>query len=100
MPSMKLISKRREGSRVTKRYDKAQTPFQRVMASPHIGRVRKQKLRMQYESLNPAELKRSIERLQDRLYKTRNQIERSPAQAKRLDALAAARSNGAWVRGL
>lgn len=97
MPSMKLISKQREGSRVRKRYDEALTPFQRVMASPHVGRTQKRKLKMQYESLNPAELKRLIERLQNRLYKTKNQIERSPAQAKRLEALAAARSNGAWV---
>jgi hypothetical protein len=100
MPSMKLISRQREGSRVRKRYDKALTPFQRVIASPYVGRAQKRNLNTQYESLNPAELKRSIERLQNRLYKTRNQIERSPAQAKRLEALAAARKNGAWVRGL
>ncbi len=100
MPSMKLISRQREGSRVRKRYDKALTPFQRVIASPYVGRAQKRNLKTQYESLNPAELKRSIERLQNRLYKTRNQIERSPAQAKRLEALAAARKNGAWVRGL
>lgn len=100
MPSMKLVSKRRDGSRVTKRYDTAQTPFQRVMASRHISRTQKRKLKTEYESLNPAALKRSIENLQNRLYKTRNQIERSPAQAKRLEVLAAARSNGAWVKGL
>ncbi|HQU91819.1 MAG TPA: hypothetical protein PLK77_05950, partial [Pyrinomonadaceae bacterium] len=79
MPSMKLVSKQREGSRVRKRYDQALTPFQRVIASPHVGRDQKRKLKTQYESLNPAALKRSIERLQNRLYKTRNQIERSPA---------------------
>jgi hypothetical protein len=97
MPSMKLISKERDGSRVKKRYDKAQTPFQRVMASPHIGRVRKQKLKLQYESLNPAALKRSIQHLQNRLYKTKSQLQRVPAEAKRLNALVTGRSNGAWV---
>lgn len=97
MPSMKLISKQRDGSRVTKRYDKAQTPFQRVMASPHIDRAQKQKLKMQYESLNPAALKRSIEHLQNRLYKTKSQLKRSPAEAKRLNALVTGRCNGAWV---
>ena len=33
-PTMKLISKERVGSKVTKRYDRAQTPCQRVLAAP------------------------------------------------------------------
>jgi len=97
MPSMKLISKQRDGSRVKKRYDKAQTPCQRVMASRHVTRDRKRKLRIEYEGLNPAALKRQMEHLQNRLYKTPNQLQRSPAEAKRLKALELARRNGAWV---
>jgi hypothetical protein len=97
MPSMKLISKQRDGSRVKKRYDKAQTPFQRVMTSGYVTRDRKRKLKIQYESLNPAALKRSIEHLQNRLYKTRSRLERLPAEAKRLKALELGRRNGAWV---
>ena len=97
MPSMKLISKERDGSRITKHYDKAQTPFQRAMASRHVTRDRKRKLKIQYERLNPAALKRHIERLQNRLYKSRSQLQRSPAEAKRLKALELARRNGAWI---
>lgn len=97
MPSMKLVSKQRDGSRVKKHYDKAHTPFQRVMASRHVTRDRKRKLEIQYERLNPAALKRKIEHLQNRLYKTRSRLQRSPAEAKRLTSLATARSNGAWV---
>lgn len=97
MPSMKLISKERDGSRVKKHYDKAQTPFQRVIVSRHVTRDRKRELKIQYEMLNPAALKRQIERLQNRLYKSRSRLQRSPAETKRLKALELARRNGAWV---
>ncbi len=69
MPSMKLVEKVRDGARVTKRYDKAQTPYQRVMASPHIDSATKQRLTAHYATLNPAALKRGIERLQKQLVK-------------------------------
>ena len=97
MPSMKLISKERDGSQVKKHYDKAQTPFQRAIASRHVTRDRKRKLKIQYEGLNPAALKRSIEHLQNRLYKSRSQLQRSPLEAKRLKTLELGRRNGAWV---
>jgi hypothetical protein len=69
-PTMKLQSKERVGSKVTKHYDRAQTPYQRVLAVPQIAKARKELLRVKYESLNPAALKRQISRLQDRLLKT------------------------------
>jgi hypothetical protein len=36
-PSMKLISKERYGAKVTKRYDKAKTPSQRLLASAQVS---------------------------------------------------------------
>lgn len=69
-PTMKLQSKERVGSKVTKRYDRAQTPYQRVLAAPQIARAKKDLLRIKYETLNPAALKRKITRLQERLLKT------------------------------
>ena len=69
MPSMKLVEKIRDGARVTKRYDKAQTPYARVLASPHTCAAVKRRLRKQHATLNPAELKREIERIQKRLRK-------------------------------
>ena len=68
-PSMKLIEKSRRGSKVSKKYDDALTPCQRLLASEHIPEVSKRKLRDQFESLNPAELHRRIRRLQGKLYK-------------------------------
>lgn len=69
MPSMKLVEKVRDGSRVTKRYDKAQTPYERVLASPEAHRSVKTQLRRRYVTLNPADLKRKMERIQKRLSK-------------------------------
>lgn len=69
MPSQKLIEKVREGSQVRKRYDAPQTPYQRVLASPEIDASIKRSLKRTYATLNPAELKRGIERLQKMLLK-------------------------------
>lgn len=69
MPSAKLIEKVRDGARVTKRYDKAQPPYQRVLASPDIPQAVKRRLRKRYATLNPARLKREMERLQKALMK-------------------------------
>jgi hypothetical protein len=66
-PSMKLIEKTRIGSRVTKKHDIAQTPYQRVLDSPYISKSAKTKLKRQYKALNPASLKRKITRLQQKL---------------------------------
>jgi len=69
MPSMKLLEKVRDGAKVTKRYDTAQTPYQRVLSSPDIPKAAKTQLKQRYASLNPAALKRDIERIQKRLTK-------------------------------
>lgn len=69
-PTMKLQAKERIGSRVSKRYDRAQTPYQRVMAAASVSEAAKQALQAQYETLNPAALKRKLTRLQQRLLAT------------------------------
>ncbi len=69
MPSMKLVEKVRDGSRVTKRYDKPQTPYARVLNSLHVPTAVKTRLRKEHAQLNPAELKREIARIQKRLQK-------------------------------
>jgi hypothetical protein len=66
-PDMKLVSKTREGARVHKKYDVAQTPYRRVLAAAPLERKKKQRLQQEYDSLNPAELKRQITRLQNEL---------------------------------
>ena len=41
-PSMKLIEKQRDGARVKKRYDRAQTPYQRVIASAYLTKRKRE----------------------------------------------------------
>jgi hypothetical protein len=59
-PQQKLISKTRYGAKVIKRYDLAQTPYQRVLASPHVSQQIKNTLTAQYRKLNPAQIRRDI----------------------------------------
>jgi len=68
-PVLKLASKTRVGSKVSKKYDKARTPFRRVLESKSIDDKIKKSLKREYDSLNPAELKRKISRLQEKLLK-------------------------------
>jgi hypothetical protein len=69
-PTMKLKAKERVGSKVIKRYDRAQTPYQRVLAAVQVSEAEKQSLRAKYKTLNPAALKRKLMRLQERLMKS------------------------------
>ncbi|HAW60104.1 MAG TPA: transposase [Actinobacteria bacterium] len=68
-PTMKLVEKTRVGAKVKKRYDQAKTPYQRVLESPHIPEQNKERLEQEYATLNPAELKRKITKLQNKLIK-------------------------------
>lgn len=61
-PSMKLIRKKRIGSKYYKKYDKPKTPHQRLMRSKHISKETKQKLTQTFKTLDPFELKKSIDR--------------------------------------
>ncbi len=69
IPVTKLILKTRVGSKVTKKYDEAKTPFRRVLESEYIDDKIKVQLKLEYDSLNPAELKRIMSGLQKKLLK-------------------------------
>ena len=69
-PVIKLISKERIGGKIHRKYDIAKTPYQRVIESKEVPEEKKQELKKIYQSLNPAQLKRTIDRKLDLLYKT------------------------------
>ncbi|BCW93449.1 MAG: transposase [Thermoanaerobaculum sp.] len=69
LPSQKLISKKREGAKVHKRYDAPQTPLQRLLACPEISEEVKRALHEKALTLNPASLSRKINRLRRELAK-------------------------------
>lgn len=61
-PVIKLASKIRFKGRVKRKYDKPKTPYRRLMESDKVIEEKKYELKVLYESLNPAELKRDIEK--------------------------------------
>lgn len=67
-PSRKLLSKHRIGARVTKKYDVAQTPAQRLVARADTPPATKFRLRQTFHQLNPAQLLRDINQLIGELY--------------------------------
>ena len=67
-PSAKLLSKERKEGRTSKRYDKAQTPYQRVLGSAAICEDRKSQLRDSYQRLDPVIILKELERLQDQFW--------------------------------
>lgn len=61
-PVLKLQEKVRVDGKVKKVYDKAQTPYQRALASPHVSPEDKKRLTQLYGTLDPVALRQSIDR--------------------------------------
>ncbi len=68
-PVRKLLSKRRVGSTVRKRYDAAQTPYQRVLVAGGLAAAQRQALAEQFHALDPIALAREIQQTLDVLWK-------------------------------
>jgi hypothetical protein len=66
-PSMKLVTKRREGSKVHRTYDQAQTPMQRLLESGSLAPKKQQELLRITEALDPLRLLQQLEHLQKAL---------------------------------
>lgn len=68
-PQMKMISKTRNGAKVSKKFDLARTPYQRVLASRDVSDQAKEALSEIFKGLNPARLKRDLVECQNQLVK-------------------------------
>jgi len=66
-PQMRLIEKVRSGAKLTRRHDRARTPYRRILESPLVDQGVKDTLTRAYLELNPVSLKLDITRCQDRL---------------------------------
>jgi len=53
--------KERVGAKVRRLCDRAQTPYQRVLASERVAEEEKGRLRAVYQELNPVEIRRRVE---------------------------------------
>ncbi|MEW6524976.1 MAG: hypothetical protein AB1445_15835 [Bacillota bacterium] len=63
LPMRKVISKKRHGSRVCKRYDQARTPFQRLLDAGVIGPETQELLLNHIQTINPLAYKRQLDYL-------------------------------------
>ncbi|MCI0636099.1 MAG: integrase [Actinobacteria bacterium] len=66
-PQMRLVEKIRHGAKLTRRHDRARTPYRRILDCPLVKDHVKDALTRSYVELNPVALKLEIARCQDRL---------------------------------
>ncbi|MBM2845361.1 MAG: putative transposase for insertion sequence element, partial [Bacteroidetes bacterium] len=87
-PVMKLQHKTRSGSRVKKTYDAPLTPYQRLLAHTAVSADDKTRMQHLYHTLNPAELRRTLASLQEKL-DTLAQSKHHPHRSQRAHAFSA-----------
>jgi hypothetical protein len=80
-PLRKLTAKVRRGARVTKRYDRAQTPYQRLLASDVLDEAQRQALARLYQSLNPCALRAQLQETLRRLWQLADRPRGEPTPA-------------------
>ncbi len=66
-PQQKLLTKVRDGAKITKTYDTATTPYPRITAHPDVLALPKRRLATIHTSFNPAAVQRQIQALCDEL---------------------------------
>jgi hypothetical protein len=66
---LKLVSKEHVDKKLTKRYDTAATPYQRVLAAKEIPFETKARLTNVYVQLNPVQLRTSVDAKVAKLWK-------------------------------
>jgi len=72
-PVMKLVSKTRDGAKVRKVYDRARTPYRRVLESADLSDEARQSLVELYSALDPVTLLDQINRALDTLWSLTDQ---------------------------
>jgi hypothetical protein len=75
IPVMKLVGKRRIGSKVGKKYDKPATPCDRLLACPKVDEETKEKLRQIRAGLDPLSLADEVERRLGEIFEIVERIE-------------------------
>lgn len=60
-PTLKLVGKERDGAKVTKHYDRAQTPYRRVLSAGVLDDPARHLLEQEHASLGPVALRRQLD---------------------------------------
>jgi hypothetical protein len=68
-PVLKLIGKERHGAKLTKRYDRARTPYQRVLAAGVLDELARHRLEQEHHQAGPAQLRRELEAALEQLWR-------------------------------
>jgi hypothetical protein len=83
LPSMKLVKKTRIGSKLKRRYDKPQTPLERLLRCAQADPVKTQELKRLRDKTDPFQLAKRMEQKLERIYQMANQrISPSPQPAQ------------------
>ena len=72
LPSMKLLEKTRIGSKLKRRYDKPQTPLERLLNCPQTDPAKIQELKNLRDRTDPFALAKTIERKLEHVYQMAN----------------------------
>jgi len=80
-PICRLVSREREGARVHKQYDRAQTPYQRLLASKALSPSQDKELALLYQGVNPIELRSQIDEALRKLWRMAEPDPRTKAEA-------------------
>ncbi len=78
LPTVKLKEKRRTGAKVTRVYEHPATPYQRVLADPHLPAQVKTRLRRHYQQLDVVALRQQIDVLSRQLWASAPSTDRAP----------------------
>src|SRR5215470_1945691 len=87
-PVQRLVAKSRVGARVRRWHDRAQTPYQRLLAARALLPARARELQALYETLNPLQLRREIDAALTMLWRLSS---REPPPASAIPLTASAR---------
>jgi len=80
MPSVKLLRRTRVGSKLIRRYDTPQTPFQRLLVSGLADPNKIKELTVLHDSLNPFLLAKVIDAKLKRIWRLANRRQRNKSQ--------------------
>lgn len=102
LPSVKLVEKRRVGSRLQRRYDRPRTPLERVEACAEADPAKLRALRHLRARLNPFLLAQRIDRQLGEIYRLANQrvSPAAPTKNPRVDAARPVDAQNASTRSL
>jgi hypothetical protein len=82
LPSMKLVKKTRIGSKLQRRYDKPQTPLERLLHCAQADPVKTQELKRLRDQTDPFQLAKGLEQKLERIFEMANhRISPSPQPA-------------------